>query len=317
MGFSDDRRINEGLQVLAAQGLAGVSSHGESGMMMRSVSAGPTTSRSSSSAHANGPTSSRKSSCSAAGFAFDASDPDAELPAWRIGLLDGRHSHKATAVDPVRGSRLLRGRALEQGEINALFEALDASRPADARDGALLAVLFRCGLRRPEASGITITDVNLDKRTIRIRGKGNRERLAHLGSGTKAAIEAWLGHRGNAQGPLLLAVDRYGRIGRRGLTPGAIRLRLKRRQEAAGIGACSPHDLRRTYVSMLLDAGTDITTVSHMAGHQKVQTTARYDRRGERAARTAAEELHVPRMRGTKGERHNDNGKADEVPNGR
>ena len=219
--------------------------------------------------------------------------------AWRLGRIDGETYRQAIAIKPVRGERLPRGRALEPGEIGALFGVLDGEEPGDARDGALLALLYGCGLRRAEAAAVTLNDIDREQATIRIRGKGNRERTAHLNHGCAAAVENWIRHRGEDAGPLLLQVDRHGNVLAGGLSPEAVRLRLERTAARAGTAHCSPHDLRRSYVSALLDNGNDITTVAAMAGHRNVQTTSRYDRRGERAARKAAQTLHVPRIRGS------------------
>ena len=105
----------------------------------------------------------------------------------------------------------------------------------------------------------------------------------------------WLTVRGDDPGALFVAVNKSGRITSfKHMTPKTIYSMLAKRGSEAGVKSFSPHDMRRTFVSDLLDAGADITTVSKMAGHANVTTTARYDRRPEEAKRKAASLLHVP-----------------------
>ncbi len=131
--------------------------------------------------------------------------------------------------------------------------------------------------------------------TIKVLGKRQKERLCYLDNGARLALLDWLSARGTEAGPLFYAGRRGGHLvkGQR-MTGQAIRDVVHRRAAQAGVDDCSPHDLRRSFVSDLLDAGTDIVTVAAMAGHASVQTTARYDRRGEASKKRAARSLHVP-----------------------
>jgi site-specific recombinase XerD len=127
-----------------------------------------------------------------------------------------------------------------------------------------------------------------------VRGKGNKQRLAHLSEGAAAALDQWLVVRGEWAGPLFVAINKGGVLGHRRLSGQGILHIGRQRQRAAGITPFSPHDLRRTFIGDLLDAGADLSTVQQLAGHAQIGTTARYDRRGEAVKKKAARLLHVP-----------------------
>ena len=131
--------------------------------------------------------------------------------AWLLGLMPGEDYHRIAAVENVKGSRLPAGRALDGGEIGALFAA--------------------------------------------------------CADGTAAGA---------------------------GMTPHALMKRLQRRSRGAAIAACTPHDLRRSFVSSALESGADLAMVQALAGHASPVTTARYDRRPEAAKLAAAKLVHVP-----------------------
>jgi len=220
--------------------------------------------------------------------------------AYRLGLVDHEEYTRAMQVQALRGSRLPRGRALTAGELRALFGACDLGRPFGARTAALLALLYGCGLRRAEAVALDLVDLELglERPTVRIeKGKGNKGRLVYPPAGTIVALEAWIAHRGNVPGPLLLATADRGRridLPWRRLGDESVLVSLRELAELAGVRSFSPHDLRRTFVGDLLDAGLDISAVQGLVGHAQIATTARYDRRGDRARARAADLLHVP-----------------------
>jgi len=196
----------------------------------------------------------------------------------------------------VKATTLPRGRALTRREIRALFRVCQQDpRPSGARDAALLAFLYGAGLRRSEVIALEVGDYELETGALLVRaGKNRKDRVAYATNGTRAALTAWLQVRGVEPGPLFWPVDQAGRMTPRRMTSQSVLEILERRGRQARVAPFSPHDLRRTFISDLLDAGADITTVAALAGHANVTTTARYDRRGEQARRRTAELLVVP-----------------------
>ncbi len=218
--------------------------------------------------------------------------------AWRLELMSADDYRRAVDVEPVTGSTLPAGRALTAGEIMALLDVcMNDPTPAGARDAAMLALLRSCGLRRAELCALKLDDYTPTDGLLVIHGKRNKDRTAYVTNGAADALSDWLIVRGDGAGPLFCPINKGGHVDIRRMFPEAVFYMLRKRSEEAGVKDLSPHDLRRTFVSDLLDAGADISTVQRLAGHASVNTTARYDRRGEEAKRHAVELLHVPYTR--------------------
>jgi site-specific recombinase XerD len=204
--------------------------------------------------------------------------------------------HRAARLAPIMGETLPAGRELLAEEIASLIQnCLEDRSPIGIRDAAIISILFGAGLRREEITTLNLDEYDLENAKLVVRGKRSKQRIAYLGEGAVAALAGWLEIRGNDTGPLFLSVKRGGHLrhGRR-LSPQSIYYLLKIRAKRAGVKSFTPHDLRRTFVSRLLDAGVDIAIVAKMAGHSNIQTTARYDCRPEEAKQRAAKLLQIP-----------------------
>ena len=215
--------------------------------------------------------------------------------AWQLGLTTAEHYQAAAAVKNVKNNRLPAGRELSPGEIAGLMQSCEKDKTiAGARDAAIISLMYSAGLRREEVITLTMGDYESNTGKLIVNGKGEKQRTAYLVNGALYAMADWLEARGTEPGALFIAINKGGRlIHRRPMTPQAIYSLLAKRADQAGVGKFSPHDLRRSFVSDLLDAGADIATVAKMAGHASVITTARYDRRPEEAKQRAAKLLHV------------------------
>lgn len=221
--------------------------------------------------------------------------------AFNLELVSADDLQRIRDVRPVRGERLPAGRALTLGELGALMDACakDAG-PAGVRDSAIIGLLYCGGLRRAEVAALKSDDYNPETGELLVLGKGNKQRNIYVDNGAADALADWLEIRGGEGQNLFLAINKGGRILPQGMTDQAIYALLRKRARQAGVRDCSCHDLRRSYISDLLDAGADISTVAKLAGHAQVQTSARYDRRGEDTKRKAVALLHLPyRRRGS------------------
>lgn len=216
--------------------------------------------------------------------------------AWRLELIDREVMERTLDVPPIRGERVTKGRAVDGDELRALFAACreDTNAAAGARDLAILALLYGVGLRRAEVARLEFGDYDIAEGSLRVEGKGDKERTVFIPKGTAVAVQRWLERRGSEPGPLIAHVSRAGKVRLRYVSPNLVYRVVQKRFLAAGIKPLTPHDMRRTFISDLLDEGVDLATVSRQVGHSSVQTTARYDRRKDRALREAAERLDVP-----------------------
>jgi integrase len=132
-----------------------------------------------------------------------------------------------------------------------------------------------------------------------VLGKGNKERVVFIGNGAALALQDWITIRGAEPGPLFLPVTKHGKIVPTRMSTQAVFAICRRRAEESRVPAFSPHDLRRSCASDLLDAGEDLATVQRHLGHSSPVVTARYDRRGDAVLKRAAGKLHFPYARVT------------------
>jgi integrase/recombinase XerC len=163
-------------------------------------------------------------------------------------------------------------------EIGKLLDAPKVDDPLGQRDRAMLETLYSAGLRVSELTGLNLEDLDLDGDLATVRGKGKRERLALLGSTAKSALKDWLNARSEmlAHRPLQPTAVFLNRRGSRLTSRSVGRLLAKYLQTAGLDPRTSPHTLRHSFATHLLDAGADIRSVQELLGHRSLTTTQIY-----------------------------------------
>ena len=217
--------------------------------------------------------------------------------AWKLGQMSAEDYQRAIQVQTIKGERLPRGRALDQGELRELVNVCSKdATAAGARDAAIIAIGYNAGLRRSELATLNLANYNERDGSLKILGaKGGKDRIVFIGQGAAVALADWLVVRGAAPGALFNPINKGGKVAApKRMTAQSVMVAVQKRRLEAGLQPFTPHDLRRSFISDLLDAGADIVTVQKMAGHADVSTTAKYDRRGDAAKQKAAGLLHFP-----------------------
>jgi integrase/recombinase XerC len=176
-------------------------------------------------------------------------------------------------------------------EAAVLMDGKPAAGPERLRNAAVLELLYASGLRVSELAGLDLDDVDRARQTVRVLGKGRKERIVPYGGRAASALAAHLATRGDARGPLF-ANRRGGR-----LTVRSIHSIVRQRAQACGITRrVSPHTLRHTFATHLLDAGADLRMIQELLGHSRLSTTQRYAHVGTDQLMRAYDAAH-PRAR--------------------
>ncbi|MFM7136619.1 MAG: tyrosine recombinase [Planctomycetota bacterium] len=194
-------------------------------------------------------------------------------------------------------------------EIARLLAAPQPAAAGGLRDRAILELMYSAGVRVQELVNLDDTDLDLRNGTVRVRGKGRRERLGIVGSHARTALRAWLAARPTPTGggPAPAATRRpppargqrplfTNKFGRRLSVRGVARLLDKHLAVAGLAGRASPHTLRHSFATHLLDAGADIRSVQELLGHKSLVTTQIYTHVTTRKLLDAFDKAH-PRAR--------------------
>lgn len=205
----------------------------------------------------------------------------------REGLTDTDVSADVGAPSSVRSLP----KALSVEQVERLLDAPVGQDPTALRDRAMLEVLYGGGLRISEMTGLDVDDLDRPEQLVRVRGKGGKDRVVPYGRAAAETIDAWL-VRGRPllrpDGPSLFTNSRGGRLSRQG----AWKI-LKGHAERAGLSdGVSPHTLRHSFATHLLDGGADVRAVQELLGHASVTTTQIYTLVSRERLRDVYERAH-------------------------
>ena len=196
---------------------------------------------------------------------------------FRFLQLDGYRDDDPTELleSPVLGEHL--PEVLTADEVDALENSIDHSKWEGQRNHAIIEVLFSCGLRVSELVNLKLSDLYLKERYVRVCGKGSKERLVPISPQAIQQLDLWFMDRNLMK--IKPGQEDYVFLNRRGahLTRTMILIMIKQQAQEAGIQkTISPHTLRHSFATALLEGGADLRAIQAMLGHETIGTTEIY-----------------------------------------
>jgi integrase/recombinase XerC len=204
-----------------------------------------------------------------------ATDPGERLASPKAG------THLPTVLDQSAAARVMDHAAV----------ASDDGAPIAVRDRAIIELLYATGIRVSELCAIDVRDLDLERRTVRVTGKGDKQRVVPFGLPASRAVTDWLDIRGG------LVSSRSGQaafLGARGgrIDPRTVRESVHRLTGQAGVASVSPHALRHSAATHVLEGGADLRAVQELLGHSSLATTQRYTHVSVERLRTTFVQAH-------------------------
>lgn len=214
---------------------------------------------------------------------------------WKLELMSAEDYQRAADIKSRDVKRLPAGRNIHRDELAEMLEVYRRDdRPISVRNRAIVATLYSTGARRAEIAGALLERYDAGERSLRIIGKGDKEREVFISPTAAPILNEWLALVNARRGPMFRHVDKHDNIHNKPMSPRSVGYVIDYARRQAGLPPTTTHDVRRTYTGDLLDAGVDLATVQKLLGHASPTTTSRYDRRPGRAARAASDRLTLP-----------------------
>lgn len=174
---------------------------------------------------------------------------------------------------PQREQRL--PRFMEVDQVRQFLEAIEGADWQDVRDRAIFEVIYAAGLRISEVLGLSLQDIDDEARLVKVLGKGNKERIVPFGVPARQALARWLQVRASRPGGASTVVFLNARGGRLG--PRQVQASMRKWMQTVGLRlGVTPHGLRHSFATHLLNEGADLRAIQELLGHESLSTTQKY-----------------------------------------